>query len=98
MSMYIKYAGIAIDRGCITQEASDAGGQGLQPQSPLDFLQELGTCPRPDPIKHSLQVWISNLNFQTWVPEILSSFWVEPRFTPWEIMHLPSARLKFPIT
>ena len=37
MSMYIKYTVITVDRGCITKEASDAGGQGLQPQILLEI-------------------------------------------------------------
>lgn len=68
------------------------------PDPARDFLHELDMSPRPDPVKHTLLIWISNINFQTWVPEILSSFWVELLFAPWKIMQLPSVRLKFPIT
>lgn len=47
-------------------------------------MDETGTSPRPDPVKHSLLIWISNLNFPTWVPENLSSYWIELLFTPWK--------------
>lgn len=39
------------------------------------FLHELGKSLKPDPVEHSMLFWISSSTFQTWVPEILISFW-----------------------
>lgn len=49
-----------------------------------NFMHETWVSPRPDPVKHSLLVWMSNLNFHTWVPENLSSYWIELLFSPWK--------------